>query len=115
MSNVKTITRQVHVSDEFICLDGDENGEDKLAIEFDDALIKRIKELQEAVIALNAFSIEEFEYTPKWTELTIGGEPIRTDCSSMHVSATNVSWTCNLKGGPTEIYIAAIPLEDIFA
>ncbi len=115
MSDVKTITREVHVSDEFICLDGDENGDDKLAIEFDAALIKRIKELQKAVIAIKANSIEEFEYTPKWTELTLNGEPIRTDCSSIHVSATDVSWTCYLKNTPTEIYIAAIPIEDIFA
>ena len=115
MSSAKTITREVHVPDEFICLDGDENGEDKLAIEFDAALIKRIKDLQQAVIAIKANSIEEFEYTPKWASLNLDGQPIRTDCSSMHVSATDVSWTCYLKNTPIEISIAAIPIEEIFA
>lgn len=110
---MKTISLDVNVEDEFICLDGDDNGDDSVAVEFDDALIQRIKELQKVVIDTKTYAIQEFNYVVEWAKLTLNGEPLRVDSESLHVSNDDVWWTCYFKNSQTRISTMALPIAEI--
>lgn len=115
MSNTKKITCEVSIAREDLHLDGDENGDQIVVIEFDEALIQRIKELQEAVIAIKAESIQDLNYVVKWDKQFMFGEPLIVEHQTLHVSEDEVWWTCYCMNTTDRLYTSQIQMEEIFA
>ena len=115
MSPTKTIECEVSIAREDLRLDGKENGDEIVSIEFDDALIQRIKELHNAVIGTKALAIQETNYAVKWETVFMFGEPLMVEHQTLHVSQDTVWWTCYCENTPDKVFTSEIQIEEIFA
>jgi len=117
-STNKTFIKKTHVSDEF-CGDAPTN----LVVEVTPELVARIKELSDAVKAVNAYSVTEFEYSPEYKVMNYDnngdednptlddllGFKGTTDVNELVVTASEFHWRCALKG--TSIAITSDPIS----
>ena len=115
MSETKTIECEVSIAREDLYLDGNINGDEIVNIEFDDALIQRIKELHNAVIGTKALAIQETNYAVKWETVFMFGEPLMVEHQTLHVSEDTVWWTCYCENTLDKVFTSEIQIEEILA
>ena len=88
----------------------------------DRAAISRILKLQKAVEELGLFKIEEFDYSPEWTQWAeddegnqVPGEPMRTERDCLVVTKDDVQWTAYIKYADVKLSTEPVLIADLAA
>jgi len=105
---VKILKLHISVHNEY-----DSGGLDIACVELNPNLIKRIRQLNQAVIKFRAYCIEEFEYSPEF--LTEDGEEpeARPDCITLKVEKDRFLWTGYIKHTSVTWETESVPIKEL--
>ena len=86
---------------------------DKVTIDIDEKLARRILRLNKAVIRLGVYQIQEFNYTPDFREAGVKVPDWRLDCVILEVSDCIFRWTALIKHTSIEVFIDGISITEL--